>query len=179
MLYIIHFTFFSGDEIDVSGIVFRWTNIVIGIQSSLIVLPINIFIVTLFRRAAPLPKKQLKKDPENPRKLSQNSNAADNTLNCQLLGDGKEMMLSQSSIVQKQQMPQQKRLLSSHMHSFDVKSDYNTAPNSLLSVDNSLYKETFTSFSTLKGSRTELNQVSLGQIELGKFYHQDEYLALF
>jgi len=33
--------------------VIRWTNILIGIQSSLIVLPVNIFIVFLFRRAAP------------------------------------------------------------------------------------------------------------------------------
>uniref|UniRef100_A0A7M5V0L4 Polycystic kidney disease protein 1-like 2 n=3 Tax=Clytia hemisphaerica TaxID=252671 RepID=A0A7M5V0L4_9CNID len=43
----------AGDEINVSGVAVRWSTIVIGIQSALIVLPINIFIVLLFRRAAP------------------------------------------------------------------------------------------------------------------------------
>ena len=40
------------------GFAIRWTNILIGIQSSLIVLPINLFIVFLFRRAAPSKEKE-------------------------------------------------------------------------------------------------------------------------
>ena len=45
---------FTGDEIQMGGgFTVRWTNILIGIQSSLIVLPVNILIVYLFRRAAP------------------------------------------------------------------------------------------------------------------------------
>lgn len=54
-----------GDEIDISGFVIRWSNIVIGIESALIVLPLNFFIVFLFRQAKPWsadePRKQIEK----------------------------------------------------------------------------------------------------------------------
>ena len=45
-----------GDEIDISGFKISWSVVLVGIQSSLIVLPINLLIVFLFRQARPFIK---------------------------------------------------------------------------------------------------------------------------
>lgn len=41
----------SGSEVDIGVIQFSWTQIAIGIQSALLVLPVNLLIVTLFRKS--------------------------------------------------------------------------------------------------------------------------------
>ena len=43
----------TGSEIEVGSIKITWTEVLIGFQSSLIVLPINFLVVFLFRRAMP------------------------------------------------------------------------------------------------------------------------------
>ena len=158
----------SGDEIEASGMVFRWTNILIGIQSSLIVLPINIIIVTLFRKAAPLQKGKIKNSENiineednrmeldevgNDRKASIKQNTNNNKdNNSQLAVHGysakSELLENMAySYGVHQNQHKNKGTILSGISTPIVESMYETAPNSILDVtDNtSNYKDAFQS----------------------------------
>ena len=67
-------------DVDIGPYQFSWHDIMIGIQSSIIVFPINLLIVTLFRRIAPRPRKSAKYAVDGSRRKASKSASVDVSL---------------------------------------------------------------------------------------------------
>lgn len=123
--------------------------------------------MTLFRRAAPLPKK--KKNPEKTQTTSLESTGTGDDGNIGILNQYKPLSDGDVPIACPTIGPQHQHLkgltVSSHFET--TESVYATAPNSLLTVEESVYKNALSSLA-FQEDKSRMDELSLEQIQLRK-----------